>query len=104
MDLVVRLGALSDNTRLRVLKYIADRVEARAQDIVQALDISQSAASRHLTQLTATGHLSERRCDGAKCYALNPERIEETLPALEAFLLGSEALEGRPSLASSSYR
>jgi DNA-binding transcriptional ArsR family regulator len=88
-EIIVRLSALADDARLRILKYIADQGEQRSQDIMQHLDLSQSAASRHLTQLSATGYLKERRCDGAKCYAINPERIDETLQAITTFLLGS---------------
>jgi DNA-binding transcriptional ArsR family regulator len=54
---------------------------------MEQLNLSQSAASRHLKQLSATGYLSERRCAGAKCYRLNPERIEATLRATAAFFV-----------------
>ena len=91
-ELLVRLGALADDNRLRILKYVADHGEQRSQDIMRALEISQSAASRHLKQLSATGYLSERRCEGAKCYRLNNERLEETLDATRAFLLGEESI------------
>lgn len=87
-DVLVRLSALTDDSRLRILKYIAEQGEVRSQDIIQTLGSSQPAVSRHLMQLVATGYLSERRCEGAKCYALNRARIEETLHALSAFLLG----------------
>jgi DNA-binding IclR family transcriptional regulator len=73
------------------LKLVAEEGEQRSQDIMIRLELSQSAASRHLQQLTATGYLTERRCDGAKCYRLNPERIESTLRAISAFLAGSQA-------------
>lgn len=85
-ELLVRLSALADDTRLRVLAYIADHGEQCAQDIISALDLSQSAASRHLKQLSATGYVVERRRENAKCYALNPERINDTLAALRQFL------------------
>jgi DNA-binding transcriptional ArsR family regulator len=87
-DILVRLSALADDSRLRILTYIAEHGEKRSQDIMTALDMSQSAVSRHLTQLTATGYLCERRCEGAKCYRLNPERITEILQAVAALLLG----------------
>lgn len=87
-EINVRLSALADDTRLQILKMISETGEQRSQDIMQALQLSQSAASRHLTHLSATGFLSERRCDGSKCYILNSERIEETLQAISAFLLG----------------
>jgi DNA-binding transcriptional ArsR family regulator len=88
-EILVRVNALADDTRLRILKLIAEEGEQRSQDIMERLDLSQSATSRHLKQLSATGYLSERRCNGAKCYALNPERLENTLRAISNFLLGT---------------
>lgn len=85
-EIIVRLNALADDSRLRILRYTAENGEQRAQDLIQMLDLSQSAVSRHLQQLTATGYLSERRCEGGKCYQLNPERIRDTLQAVDAFL------------------
>lgn len=90
-ELLVRLSALADDSRLSILKLIAERGEMRSQEIIQALDLSQSAASRHLTQLSASGYLTERRCEGAKCYTLNGERLEETLSALSNYLQPSRA-------------
>lgn len=92
-EIVVRLSALADDTRLRILRSIAEQGEMRSQEVMDALGLSQSAASRHLTQLTATGFLHERRCEGAKCYTLNPERINDTLQALSGFLLVRERSE-----------
>ena len=89
VEIVVRLNALADDTRLRILKLISEKGELRSQDIMQSLDLSQSAASRHLKQLSATGYLFERRHSGAKCYKLNPQRIKDTLQAASIFLLGS---------------
>lgn len=86
-DIVVRLNALADDDRLRVLKLISERGELRSQEVMEALDFSQSASSRHLKQLSASGFLTERRCNGAKCYQLNPPRIEYTLDAVAKFLL-----------------
>ena len=85
-EILVRLGALADDTRLLILKLVAEAGELRSQDIINRLELSQSAASRHLQQLSATGYLTERRCEGAKCYRLNSERIENTLRAVSAFL------------------
>lgn len=85
-DLLVRLNALADDTRLGMLRLVAEQGELRSQDIMQLLDLSQSGASRHLQQLTAAGFLSERRCNGAKCYDLNHDRLDATLQALGTFL------------------
>ncbi len=87
-EILVRLSALADDTRLKLLKYIAAHGEAHSQELIETFKLSQSAASRQLMTLTGMGYLSERRCDGAKCYSLNPERIDETLRALSQFLLG----------------
>ncbi len=85
-ELVTRLSALADDTRLRILQLVAQEGELRTQEIMVELEISQSAASRHLPQLSATGYLTERRCEGAKCYRLNRDRLEDTFKALQEFL------------------
>ncbi len=87
-EILVRLSALADDTRLRILKLVSEKGEQRSQDIMTQLELSQSAVSRHLKQLSATGYLYERRCEGAKCYTLNPDRIKDTLSAISLFLLG----------------
>jgi DNA-binding transcriptional ArsR family regulator len=86
-ELLVRLNALADDTRLRILEVLIDGSELCAQDFITRLGLSQSAASRHLRQLSATGYLSERTRQGAKCYHLNRDRVQDTLQALQNFLL-----------------
>lgn len=86
-DILVRVNALADDTRLRIIQIIKDKGELRSQDIREYLDLSQSAGSRHLKQLSATGYLIERRVEGSKCYSLNRNRIEDTLNALSHFLI-----------------
>jgi DNA-binding transcriptional ArsR family regulator len=85
-DMLVRLGALNDDTRLRILALLSQHDELCAQDIMTLLDLTQSAVSRHLRQLSATGYVTERRREIAKCYSLNRERIGDTFRALEGFL------------------
>jgi DNA-binding transcriptional ArsR family regulator len=85
-ELLMRLGALADDTRLRILELLAREGELSAQDVIVRLDISQSSASRHLRQLSATGYLVERRQEGAKIYRLNPKRLDDTLGDLKRFL------------------
>lgn len=87
-EILVRLSALADDTRLRILELLTHHDELCAQEIISRLDLSQSAASRHLRQLSATGYVIERRHEGNKCYTLNPDRVEATLRALSGFLLG----------------
>ncbi len=85
-ELLIRMNALADDTRLRILEMLTERDEMCAQEIIEALGLSQSSVSRHLSQLSATGFLSERRREAGKCYSLNTERIVDTVRALTNFL------------------
>lgn len=87
-EIVARISALADDTRLQILQMIAENGEMRSQEIMEAVNLSQPSVSRYLSQLTAAGYLQERRANGAKAYILNQDRIEKTLKAVSAFLLG----------------
>lgn len=91
-EILVRLSALADSNRLRIIELLAERGEQCSQEVIDALGLSQSAASRHLKQLTATGYLVERRREGSKCFRLNPERVQATLQAISNHL-GSGAMD-----------
>jgi ArsR family transcriptional regulator len=86
-EIVSRISALADDTRLQILQMIAENGEMRSQEIMEAINLSQPSVSRYLSQLTAAGYLQERRENGAKVYFLNRDRIEKTLKAVSAFLL-----------------
>jgi DNA-binding transcriptional ArsR family regulator len=86
-EIVARLSALADTTRLNILQMIAEHGQMRAQEIIEAINLSQPSVSRYLSQLTATGYLQERRESGSKVYMLNQAHIEKTLKAINAFLL-----------------
>jgi DNA-binding transcriptional ArsR family regulator len=90
-EIVARLSALADDTRLNILQMITEKGEMRSQEIMEATSLSQPSVSRYLSQLTATGYLQERRENGAKVYVLNRDRIEKTLKAVHAFLLHNAA-------------
>lgn len=87
-ELTPRISALADDTRLRILELVAQEDEICAQDIMSLLDLTQSAASRNLRQLVATGYLVERRQETAKCYSINRDRIDDTMRALRRLLRG----------------
>jgi DNA-binding transcriptional ArsR family regulator len=86
-EIVSKLSALADETRLQILQMIAENGEMRANEIMDTVKLSQPSISRYLAQLTACGYLQERRVNGAKSYTLNRTRIEKTLKAVSAFLL-----------------
>jgi DNA-binding transcriptional ArsR family regulator len=68
------------------LSLLTHHQELSSQDFQQMLDLSQSAASRHLRQLVATGYLNERRRDLNKVFALNQRRVQETAAAMRMLL------------------
>lgn len=82
-ELLMRLNALADDTRLHILELMAQEGELGAKEIIARLDLSQSSASRHLRQLSATGYLIERRREGAKVYRLNRDRIKGIVKSIE---------------------
>ena len=85
-ELLVWLSALADDARLQVLALLKERDELCSQEIISILETSQSTASRHLRQLSASGFIREHRTDAGKCYQLNNDRFDETIKALETFI------------------
>lgn len=75
------LKALADETRLQILSLLDGR-EMYAQEIVEHLDISQSAVSRHLKLMVTSELLTVRKQDSMKYYMVN----EDTLQALAEHL------------------
>ena len=59
-DLIKAMKALSDETRLRILNILLER-ECCVCEVMQALDISQSRASRNLSIIQDAGFLKARR-------------------------------------------
>ena len=59
-DLVKAIKALSDETRLRILNILLEK-ECCVCEVMQALDISQSRASRNLGIIRDAGFLKTRR-------------------------------------------
>ena len=86
-EIVSKLSALADETRMQILQLISENGEMRVNEIMESVKLSQPSVSRYLGQLTASGFLQERRVNTAKVYTLNRDRIEKTLKATSAFLL-----------------
>ncbi|HIE17602.1 MAG TPA: ArsR family transcriptional regulator [Dehalococcoidia bacterium] len=73
-DLVKALKALSDETRLRIMNLLLER-ECCVCEVMQALNISQSRASRNLNALYDAGFLKLRRQGLWALYSLDEERL-----------------------------
>lgn len=80
------LKALSDETRLRMLKILQEREELCVCEIMQALDISQSRASRNLGILKDAGFVVDRRDGLWIYYSINEKKLNEYHEALNQLL------------------
>lgn len=90
-ELLTRLGALSDPSRLRILEIAAGNGAITTQDVIDELGLSQSSASRHLTQLAATGMLSVDAKERTKRYRVNAARVDAVLNGARSLILGEVA-------------
>lgn len=94
-ELIKVSKALSDETRLRILNILLER-ECCVCEVMQALEISQSRASRNLGILEDAGFLTARREGAWVLYSLS-ERSENRfaaalIPLFTEFLGDSEVL------------
>jgi len=71
-DLVKAMKALSDETRLRILNLLLER-ECCVCEVMQALDISQTRASRNLNVLYDAGFLKLRKNGLWSLYSIDKE-------------------------------
>jgi len=80
-DTVKAFKALSDETRLRILNILQER-ECCVCEVMQALDISQTRASRNLGILYDAGLIKLRKEGLWSLYSIEREGSEEYLAAL----------------------
>jgi ArsR family transcriptional regulator len=71
-DLIRTMKALSDETRLRIMNILLER-ECCVCEVMQALDISQTRASRNLGILQKAGFLKTKREGLWIVYSLDQE-------------------------------
>jgi ArsR family transcriptional regulator len=69
--------ALSDDTRLRLVKLLESSGEVCVCDIMEAMSISQTRASRNLNILKQVGLVSDRRDKHWIYYSVNKNTAEE---------------------------
>jgi DNA-binding transcriptional ArsR family regulator len=92
-ELLTRLTALSDETRMQILELVAERGSLTSLEVMEELGLTQSSASRHLTQLSATGLLSKDASQKTKVYRLGSKRLDEVLASLRGILDPENAKE-----------
>ena len=91
-DLIKAMKALSDETRLRILNVLLEK-ECCVCEVMQALDISQSRASRNLGILEDAGFLKARRDGAWMLYSVDwetPNRYATSLAKLLKDFLASD--------------
>jgi len=87
--------ALSDETRLRILNILLER-ECCVCEVMQALDISQTRASRNLAALYEAGFLKLRKDGLWSLYSIDRDDMNEYLADLVQAI--TKALEGNKTL------
>jgi ArsR family transcriptional regulator len=95
-DAVKAFKALSDETRLRILNILLER-ECCVCEVMQALDISQTRASRNLAALYDAGFLKLRKDGLWSLYSIDKDGMQEYLTdmvrAVTKTLEGNKAVE-----------
>ncbi len=94
-ELAKAFKALSDETRLRILNLLLQR-QCCVCEVMQALDISQTRASRNLSALYDAGFLKLRKDGLWSLYSIDREGIKEhfsdMVEAVRKGLEGNEAV------------
>lgn len=86
--------ALADETRLRILALLLAEGELCVCDIMAALQLPQSTASRHLAYLKNTGWVNDRRAGVWMYYSISgsaDKAQKELVPLLGGILPASVA-------------
>ena len=76
-NLIRKFKALSDETRLRILNILLVR-ECCVCEVMEALEISQTRASRNLNILYDAGFLKSRRSGLWSFYSIDKESMKES--------------------------
>jgi DNA-binding transcriptional ArsR family regulator len=84
-ELLRMLRALGDDTRLRILKLIAERPRT-TQELGPLVGLSTAGLSKSLRRLAEAGLVAPRREGYYVVYSLDPARIAALSPAIEGFL------------------
>ena len=85
---------LADESRLQILWLLSKHEELCVCDVVEALCITQSKASRHLTTLKHAGLVADRRDGAWSYYSLKPVANALERAQLQSLLTGMECHPG----------
>ena len=84
MTVLVKLQALSNETRFKIVDLVRER-EMTAGAIARHFKLTRPGVSQHIGILRDAGLLDERRVGAKRLYAINGQNFGELLEYLEAF-------------------
>jgi DNA-binding transcriptional ArsR family regulator len=90
-ELLRVLRALADDTRLRLLRVVAQRPRS-TQELAPLLHISEATCSKHLRVLADAGILHSRRDGYYVLYSLDHSRLTSLQPSITSFLGSNPAV------------
>jgi len=88
-NLIRAMKALCDETRLRIMNILLEKEECCVCEIMQALDISQTRASRNLGMLQTAGFLKSRRQGAWMFYSIDRQTTNRYATSLAQLLKDS---------------
>lgn len=82
INLYPAMKALADEARLKIVAFLAQQGESNVGEIADAMKLTQSTASRHLSLLAKTDILQMRRDGAMRYYKVNPSVLYEIAHSL----------------------
>ncbi|MDI6840051.1 MAG: metalloregulator ArsR/SmtB family transcription factor [bacterium] len=87
-ELIKVFKALSNETRIRMIKLLLDKGSLCVCEVMQALNISQTRASRNLGILEEAGFVISERKGAWIHYSINENFNNKYCKSIEALLMG----------------
>ncbi len=84
MSVLVKIQALSNETRFKIVDLVRDR-EMAAGTIAKRFKLTRPAVSQHIAILREAGLLDERRVGAQRYYVVRSEAFDELVAYIEGF-------------------
>lgn len=98
-DVASVLRALGNERRLMIVCKLAEWGEANVTTLAEAVGLSQSALSQHLTKLRARGIVNYRRDSQTLWYRISDPRIEKLFATLHGLFCRPQKSRSAASVA-----
>ena len=84
MSVLVKIQALSNETRFKIVDLVRDR-EMAAGTIAKRFKLTRPAVSQHIAILREAGLLDERRVGAQRYYVVRSEAFDELVAYIDGF-------------------